>query len=33
MVSRDCDEINSLNSERPWVYKGAHSGDQNGNPG
>jgi len=28
-----CDEINLLNPEGPWVYKRAHPGDQNGNPG
>jgi hypothetical protein len=32
MASQGCDEINLLQSEGPWVYKGAHPGGQNGNP-
>src|SRR5712692_3353383 len=32
MASQGCDEINLLQSEEPWVYKGAHPRGQNGNP-
>ncbi len=28
MVLPGCNEINSLRSEGPWVYKRAHPGDQ-----
>ena len=32
MVSQDCDEINLLHSEGPWVYKSTHPGHRIGNP-